>query len=52
MKDIMTGIFLTLIFIGGGVVRLDCLKYPKLFMLIPKILFIYTLLRVALSINT
>ena len=50
MKDIMTGIFLTLIF--GGVVRLDCLKYPKLFMLIPKILFIYTLLRIAVSVNT
>ena len=45
LKEALIGIFLLWICIGGGIVILDNIKYPRLFMLIPKLLFIYIVIR-------
>lgn len=45
LKEALIGIFHLCICIGGGIVRLDLIKYPRLFMMVPKLLFIYTVIK-------
>jgi len=45
IKSYLIGIFHLTIFILGGTIRLDMLKYPNLFMLIPKAVFLYVLFK-------
>ena len=51
IKETLIGTFHLLIFLMGGTIRLDCIKYPRLLMMIPKLLLVYTIIKIMIQIT-